>query len=312
MNVKVVTQKLISLGFKDVKSFEKDGGIMFTGRNPKSLSINDNFIELNTREGKIDGKDVVINMSESKVQLTRIQLYELSPHPELIKEGMRVTIDHKSFGEISVIVTKLKRYDSSNALDGIYWKSTKKGIMGFASFDSIKRYYNPSSSGQGKDPKSWDNHADRARLGYVNESKTFEKFTHISNIDKVNKNTAFITDKDGVRLHKTPITMEDARFVIDEARTGNTGMLKEVLNESKVQHKAGSTVIDVEKNSDNNFTVTVNDDEDQKFTFGSFIEMNKFFISASDPENNNINSQVRRELWNAYNTGLDFKINELR
>ena len=154
-NLDNLEKELANRGITVSNIEKKSDSIIINGKSKNGNDSNMNAFFSLFPEGTLDGKDVMFNLSESTIPTVR--LFEETPHPDLIETGMRVTIDHKTFGEISVIVKKIKKYSSSNQLDGFYWSSERKGIMGFASFDNIKRLYNPNNAGKGKSPSNWDN-----------------------------------------------------------------------------------------------------------------------------------------------------------
>jgi|TARA_R110000796_G_scaffold59008_8_gene135978 hypothetical protein len=57
-----------------------------------------------------------------------------------------------------------------------------------------------------------------------------KKFTQAKNIERFNKNTSFVIDDSGNRLHKTPITLEDSKYVISEMNAGNLDELNSIDN----------------------------------------------------------------------------------
>jgi len=225
MNFSDIKRKLIDKGYTDVKVI--DGGnhieVVAKSKTGNADSNMADFMQL-FPDGRILNKDVIVKLDESdsvSYHGVMLKLYELTPHPSLIEVGHRVSIDHKSYGEISVVVKKIKRYDRSNELDGFYWTSAKKGIMGFSSFDNVKRLYNPQNAGKGKDPKNWVNHDKRSQLGYINESsESTKKFTQRDNIEEDTRYVSYVLDHDGHRINEVSMTLDDALFCIKEMNSG--------------------------------------------------------------------------------------------
>ena len=121
----------------------KDGIVINCSSKYSDIDANLNILYKVLPDGRYNDKDVMLQLNEddSIESYEQFDLFESTPHPSLIAEGDRITIDHKSFGTISVVVKKIKRWDRNNDLDGAYYVSKQKGIMGFVSFDNIIRYY---------------------------------------------------------------------------------------------------------------------------------------------------------------------------
>ena len=142
INKMELLNKLNRKGIKVISHRETGCSIDINAKSTFSEDANVRILYELLPEGTFNGKDVNIKLNENE-QIISSSFSNLNEgiHPDKIDVGDRITIEHKTFGKTSVVVKKIKRWNSQNALDGVYYYGKKHGIMGFISFDNIIRFY---------------------------------------------------------------------------------------------------------------------------------------------------------------------------